>query len=377
MRIRASLAALLILASSWSLAHAQQPLSDQQSLPADGQPLSTARIVRLDPSLDRIVSQNEKVYVVKGENSFGITDGNVWLPSCQCFLFSDIVANVIYQYSPATQKLSVFLNNSGYTGSMAKVAAMGYLARSGPFYVYDFGSNGIAIDPQGRVVFVAQGDRAIVRLEPDGKRTVLANKYQGKHFNRPNKLAIRSDGTIYFSDLAFPTCADCQLSYPQALYMLKDGKVTLLEQRGHGVTLSPDQKVLYVGTNKPGVGGSPAGGIIMRYDIQADDTLANGRVLVDMSGPRPPGEVSGGPDGFAVDREGNIYSGGPGGMWIINPQGKHIGTIILPQSTTNVGFGGQDMKTLFLLDRRNLLKIQLKIAGVLPPSGPVYRVAIN
>lgn len=115
-----------------------------------------------------------------------------------------------------------------------------------------------------------------MRLEPDGKRTVLASQYQGKHFNRPNKLAIKSDGTIYFSDIRFATCPDCELPYAQALYMLKDGQVTLLDQRGHGVSLSPDQEVLYTSTNKPGVQG-PGGGIIMRYDIRPDDTLANGR----------------------------------------------------------------------------------------------------
>jgi len=348
----------------WTLASAQPPFPPNDVVPPDGSAIPNARVVSLDPSLDRIISTDEKVYVVKGSNEFGITDGNVWVPDGQSgyLLFSDIVANVIYKWTPATQQLSVYLDKSGYTGAPAKISTEGYLARSGPFNVFDFGSNGIAIDPQGRIVFCAQGDKTVVRLEKDGTRTVLASQYQGKPLNRPNKLAIKTDGTIYFSDMRFPTCPNCGQPLPQALYMIKDGKMRLVADRGHGVTLSPDEKVLYISTNKPSTQG-PGGGIIMRYDIRPDDTLANGKVFVDMSGEKAPNGVPGGPDGFAVDREGNVYTGGPGGTWIINPQGKHIGTILLPQSTTNVGFGDPDMKTLYLLDRRNLLKVRVKIAG--------------
>jgi gluconolactonase len=112
----------------------------------------------------------------------------------------------------------------------------------------------------------------------------------------------------------------------------------------------------------------------MRYDIRPDDTLTNGKVFVDMSGVKASNGVPGGPDGFTVDREGNLYSGGPGGTWIISPSGKHIGTILLPASTTNVGFGGSDLKTLYLLDRRNVLKVHLNVAGVMPPSGTPYNI---
>jgi gluconolactonase len=137
--------------------------------------------------------------------------------------------------------------------------------------------------------------------------------------------------------------------------MLKDGKLSLLFMQGHGPALSPDEKYLYLT-------GVPNG--IMRYDIQPDDSLANGRLFVDMSGQSP---APGGPDGIIVDRDGNLYSGGPGGMWIINPQGKHIGTIRLPLHAIGFAFGDSDLKTLYILDQRDLLKIRLRVPGVLHP----------
>ncbi len=360
-----SLTCSLLLLGIHGWASAQQPLSMQGSFPASGEVLSTAHWERLDPALDRIVSPDEKVVVVRAENSFGIMDGNVWVSDRQSgyLLFSDIVANVIYKLTPPALDISVFMENAGYTGSLGEVATQGYLARSGPLYVFDFGSNGLAIDPQGRLVFCSQGDRDVVRLEKDGTRTVLASQFEGKRFNRPNKLAIKSDGTIYFSDIKFGNCVNCELPDVQAIYMIKDGKISRVLHSGHGLEFSPNEKVLYTTTVKPNSPPGPNFGVIMAYDVQPDDSLTNERMFVDMSGQK---EV-GGPDGLAVDSAGNVYSGGPGGMWIMDPTGKHIGTLHLPPSTTNVGFGDKDLKTLYLFNRRNLLKVRLKVPGIQTP----------
>jgi gluconolactonase len=315
----------------------------------------------VDPSVDRIIPQKAKVIVVKGNNSFGITDGNTWVSEGNSgyLLFSDIIANAIFKYTPDTNNLSIFLSPSGFTGSLGKgdmaAQARGQLIyRLGTQWVYNFGSNGIALDPQGRIVFCSQGDGTVVRLEKDGTRTVLASEYQGQRLDSPNKLVITSNGTIYFSDVCFAT-KTCAQPYRQGFYMLKDGNLRLLQTQGHGPALSPDEKYLYLT-------GVPNG--IMRYEIQPDGTLANGHLFVDMSGEKP---APGGPDGITVDRDGNVYSGGPGGLWIINPEGKHIGTILFPLHVINVALGDRDLKTLYILDQRDLLKIRLRVPGVLHP----------
>jgi gluconolactonase len=204
-------------------------------------------------------------------------------------------------------------------------------------------------------VLCAHGDRQIVRLEDDGTRTVLATGYQGTRFYHPNEMTIKSDGAIYITD-AHPGAANTpDASSKFGVFMIKDGAVSLVVSgQSHGVAFSPDEKFLYVTTY-----GSQA---IMRYDVQPDDTLANGRVFVDMSGQK------GAPNGMAVDREGNVYSGGPGGMWIMGPDGKHIGTLPLPAIPANAIFGGPDLKTLYIMDARNLLQLRVNVPGMLLPA---------
>jgi gluconolactonase len=145
-------------------------------------------IVRLDPAFDRIISDSAKVQMLK-QDAFGISEGPVWMPDGQSgfLLFSDIAANVIYKWSPDNQ-MSVFLKDSGYTGDLAKISTEGYIARSGPLFIYNFGSNGITLDRQGRIVFCAQGDRSIIRIEKDGTRTVLASQYEGKRLTRLSRF---------------------------------------------------------------------------------------------------------------------------------------------------------------------------------------------
>jgi gluconolactonase len=358
----------LLLSAAVSPAGAGVPTNMQRVSPvplaADGQALAT-RVQRLDPLLDHIVPPGSRVIVAKGENYFGVIEGSAWVPAggSGYLLFTDFVANVIYKWAPENRQLSVFLDRSGYTGNLADIAYEGRMTVTqygAPLYVYDIGANGIALDPQGRVVFCAQGDRQIVRLEEDGKRTVLATGYGGHRFNHTNSMAVKSDGTIYISDSragvhvsGAPTLKD---ALPLSVYMIKQGKVSrAIADRGHGLAFSPDEKVFYV----TGIGNT-----IRRYDVQPDDTLHNGRVFIDMSGQDAPGV----PNQVAVDREGNVYSGGPGGLWIMSPEGKHLGTIPLPAVAAGLTFGGTDLKTLYIMDSRNLLQLRVKVPGLRLPA---------
>jgi gluconolactonase len=354
---------LLLALSALSVTRAAEPPNMQQASPIplvpDGKALAT-RVIRLDPSLDHIISPNAQVSVVKGDNYFGVIEGGAWVPDDKSgyLLFSDFVANVIYKWAPDSGQLSVFLNKSGYTGNLADYTGRITTTQYGaPLYVYDLGANGIALDPQGRVVLCAHGDREIVRLEQDGTRTVLATGYQDNRFYHPNEMAIKSDGAIYITDARGLGSANAQDAMLSGVYRVKDGTVSLaITGQAHGIAFSPDEKFAYVTYY-----GSQA---ITRYDVQPDGTFENGTVFVDMSGQK----TRGAPNGMAVDREGNVYSAGPGGLWITNPAGKHIGTIPLPALAANAVFGGGDLKTLYILDSRNLLQVRLKVPGTALPA---------
>ena len=314
-------------------------------------------VIRLDPALDQIVSANAKVETLKSDY-FGITEGPVWIeegPSGY-LLFNDLGANVIYKWTP-DNKLSVFLEKSGYTGDIAAATRAGFGANNGRLFIMNFGSNGLALDPQGRIVFTAQGDRAIVRLERDGSRTILADRYEGKRLNRPNDMAVRSDGAVYFTDPHADNSPVMELDF-SAVFLVKDGKIQLLDKdyRPNGIAFSPDEKYLYVN----------GGQKIMRYEVRPDGTVANRREFIDMSTDKAPG----GADGMKVDSKGNVYCTGPGGLWIISPEGKHLGTIVLPDNPTNMAFGDADYKTLYITARKSLCRIRLNVPGIRPGSRP-------
>lgn len=304
------------------------------------------RIVRLEAGLDDIVASDAKAEELAV--GFKSPEGPVWIRNGGYLLFSDLVENVIRKWNPADGKVSIFLDRSGFTGA-------------DPTKVLDgrgrVGSNGITVDRQGRVVFCARGDRQVVRLEKDGNRTVLASHYDGKRFNNPNDLVYKSDGALYFTDPdPFKNYPTKELPF-NGIYLFKDGKLQLLT-RDHGypngLAFSPDEKFLYVANTRKNT--------VIRYDVQPDDTLANGRVFIDMSSD----PASGHPDGLKVDRKGNVYSRGPGGIWIISAEGKHLGTIVPPEELRNFAFGDADGKTLYLATFTGLYRMRLKTPGILP-----------
>lgn len=322
-----------------------------------GRSQGQSTVVKLDPRLDDIVFTNTQVEKIA--DGFGIVEGPVWDRQGGYLLFSDIPANVINKWT-SDGKVSVFLKTSGFTGAIASGAGGEADKDATPPYPM-IGSNAVTLDPQGRVVYCAQGDRAIIRVEKDGKRTVLADRYDGKRLNSPNDLVYKSDGSLYFTD---PTSGlrlkddDPKRELPfSGLFLLKEGKLHLVYkdfEHPNGLALSSDEKHFYlIDSGKK---------IIMSFSVQSDDSVANGQLFVDMSSDPAPG----GPDGMKVDKTGNVYSTGPGGIWIMSPDGKHIGTILTPQRLTNLAFGDADGKTLYITNRTELFRVRLKIAGIRP-----------
>ncbi len=313
-------------------------------------------VVRLDPALDQIISTDTKVE--KLADGFGFVEGPVWVRSGGYLLFSDIPANVIDKWTP-DGKVSVFLKPSGFTGS--DPSDVGSQNNNGQAQVTLLGSNGVTLDREGRIVFCTHGDRNVVRIEKDGKRAVLADRLEGKRLNSPNDLVFKSDGALYFTD---PTAGlrkrddDPKKELPfNGVYLLKNGKLQVLDKTyatPNGIAFAPGEKYLYVNdtTRK----------LIMRYEVQPDDTIANGKVFIDMSADK----AAGVPDGMKVDQKGNVYCTGPGGFWIMSPEGKHLGTVKTPELPANMAFGDGDAKTLYLTARTGLYRIRLKVAGLRP-----------
>jgi gluconolactonase len=304
-------------------------------------------VVRLDPAMDAIVGPNPKIF--KLAEGFQFTEGPVWVRDGGYLLLSDPNRNTIYKYTQDGE-LSVFRQPSGYAG--ADIAEYGQP-----------GANGLALDATGRLTINEHGNRRVTRLEQDGSVTVLADRFEGKRLNSPNDLVYRSDGTLYFTDPPFGLpkfAADPRKELPfSGVYALSNGQLRLLStdlSGPNGVALSPDEQYLYVGnwdTQKK---------VVMRYQTQADGTVRNGTVFFDMTS--APGTEA--LDGIKVDQQGNLYVSGPGGLWVISPAGKHLGTIIAPKHVHNMAWGDADGRTLYLCARSGLYRMRLGIPGMPP-----------
>lgn len=304
-------------------------------------------VVRHDEAINRIVGPNPKVFKIA--EGFKFTEGPVWVGDG--LLFSDPNANTIYKYS-RDGKLSVFRTPSGYSGE-----DIGEYRQPG--------SNGITLDPAGQIVFDQHGNRRVVRLEKDGSESVVADRFEGKRFNSPNDLVYRSDGTLFFTDPNFglPRFGDDpRKELPHAgVYSLQQGKLRLLtaEFTGpNGIAISPDEKYLYVGNwddNKK---------TVYRYELQPDGSVKNGELFFDFTPIKGEDAI----DGVKVDIEGNVYVSAPGGLQIVSPDGKHLGTIVIPNHVHNMAWGDDDGKTLYLCGRSGLYRMRLNIEGVRPRS---------
>jgi gluconolactonase len=332
--------------------NAQTPQEAPKPLPQEGS------ITRLNPALDALISPGTKIQKLTGGLKFA--EGPVWIRKPGYLIFSDIPANVIDKWTPAGGVAPV-VKPSGFTGS--DDSQVGAPINNGFETVYLIGSNGVTLDRQGRIVFAAHGDRAIVRIEKDGKRTVLADRYDGKRLNSPNDLVYKSDGVLYFTD---PTAGlrPVNRAFPQkeqplnrVYFIAKDGSVKVATEEmtfPNGLAFSPDEKYLYVDDT--------AKKLIARFQVAADGSLKEREIFFDMSALKDPGVA----DGMKVDKRGNVYCTGPGGVLVLSPEGKHLGTIVAPELPANVAFGDKDGKTLYLPARTGLYRIRVNIEGIRP-----------
>ena len=313
----------------------------------NGIELVETKVIRKDPALDNLLTPGTKIEKLAG--GFLFTEGPVWDREGGYLLFSDPNNNLIYRWTQDGE-VSVYRTHSGYTGT--NIGEYGQP-----------GSNGLTLDRQGRLTINEHGNRRVTRLEKNGVLTVLADRYEGKRLNSPNDLVYRSDGALYFTDPPFGLpkfFADPrkELSY-SGVFCLTSGKLKIVSTDlagPNGLAFSPDEKYLYVDNwdlKKE---------VIMRYEVQPDGALLNGRVFLDVTG--EPGDDAW--DGMKVDQRGNLYLSGPGGLWIVSPEAKHLGTIVGPEHPHNMAWGDDDGKTLYLCAQRGLYRIRFKVPGIRP-----------
>jgi gluconolactonase len=313
---------------------------------------SPVEVVRADSGIDRVIPPGTTIERLA--SGFSFVEGPVWVPAERALLFSDPNDNRIYRWSE-DHGVSIFRTKSGYTG-----------VDIGEYH--QPGSNGLTLDAEGRLTIDEHGNRRVTRLEKNGDLTVLADRYRGKRLNSPNDLVYRSDGALYFTDPffglpMFEKDRRAELTHAGIYRLGPNGQLTLLstELKGpNGLAFSPDERALYVSNwdeHKK---------IVMRWDVAADGTLANGRVFADMTS--APGEEA--LDGLKVDRDGNVFVSGPGGLWVYGADGRHLGTVKLPELAANMAWGDDDGRTLYLTARTSLYRLRLATPGIRPPLAP-------
>jgi gluconolactonase len=305
------------------------------------------KIYTIDKELDNVILPGTKVEKVA--EGFSFTEGPVWHPDGY-LLFSDPNTNTIYRYDPGNHNVTVYMSHSGYTG-----ADIGEYGQPG--------SNGLAIDKEGRLIIDQHGNRRVVRIEKKGPVTILADHIDGKRFNSPNDIVLKSDGTIYFTDPPYGLpgfFADSrkELDY-SGVFMIKNGKTQLVSKDlggPNGLAFSPDEKHLYV-TNWD-IRDIHHTKTLWRYEVEMDGTLTNGKVFYDFSFTEDDEAL----DGMKVDKQGNLFVSAPGGVYILNVQGKLLGKIVTPERPANMAWG-DDGKTLYLTAHTSLYKVRVNIPG--------------
>lgn len=322
------------------------PMFAQQPIQSHKKPYPTfGSIERLDPALDKLLAKDAKLE--KLAEGFNWSEGPVWVAQGSYLLFSDVPENTVYRWRDG-QGVDIYLKPSGYTGDPA--------AYDGK----ERGSNGLTLDAQGRLVLCQHGNRQVARANEGGGFTPIAKEYDGKRFNSPNDLCYDKAGNLYFTDPPYGLAksAKKELDFQGVYRVTPTGEVTLLTQeleRPNGIALSPDQKTLYVAQSH---GPAP---IIMAYPLNDDGTLGEGKVLFNAKPLAEQGR-KGMPDGLKVDQQGNLWATGPGGVLIISPEGKHLGTIMTGQATANCAFG-DDGSTLYITADMFLCRIRTNVKG--------------
>ena len=289
-------------------------------------------IEQVSPELERIVSQDQELEELgKGGGAY---EGPIWYSEEGYLLFSDVWKNRRMRWAP----------------------------QEGVSLVHEptNNANGLTRDLQRRLIACEPSAHRVTRLELDGSITVVANNYRGQGLNEPNDVVVKSDESIYFTDPGAPD-PELDLGFCGVYRVSPDlGTITLLVDDfvlPNGLAFSPDEEILYIDDSRRKH--------IRAFNLQPNGTLARAtdRVFCELKGER-----AGEPDGMKIDVEGNIYCTGPGGVWVIDPSGKHLGTIVTDaKQTTNCAWGGEDWKSLFITTIETLYRIQLKIPGIPVP----------
>ncbi|HEX2032821.1 MAG TPA: SMP-30/gluconolactonase/LRE family protein [Chloroflexota bacterium] len=324
-------------------------------LPAVSQPVSGTRIDVRDERFRSIISEPNPL-IERIAAGFRFIEGPVWVENS--LLFVDNQLNSIFRLRdlPGGPEVTIFRYPAGFPLDQPRPAGVG-----------GYGPNGLALDRQGRLLVTEHGNRRITRTEPDGTLTVMATHWQDKRLNSPNDMAVRADGTLYFTDPPYGLAMQSvgkELDF-QGIYRIAPDGTLFLEatdwNRPNGLTLSPDERILYIADSVEFH--------VRAYDVQADGSLRNDRVFVDVREWGP----YGGPDGVKVDAAGNFYltglkedndPAGPGSVMVFDPQGTLLGRIILPERPVNCGFGGPDWKTLYMTARTGLYRVRSAMPGI-------------
>ncbi len=315
----------------------------------DKKPMTLGVIERKDPALDALIPKDAIIEILAG--GFDWSEGPVWVPEKDGghVLFSDIPKNMIWKWS-AKDGLKEHIKPSGYTGQEK-------------FAGKEPGSNGLALDKDGKLILCQHGDRRVSRWV-DGKFVTLVDKYDGKRLNSPNDLTIKKNGDIYFTDPPYGLPEQMkdkgkELDFQGVYRLTPKGELTLLTKemtRPNGIALSPDEKTLYVANSDPDLA------IWKAFPVKDDGTLGEGKVLFD-STQLVKDKKPGLPDGLKVDKAGNLFATGPGGVFIFDKTGKHLGTLATGVPTANCGFG-DDGRTLYITADKNLVRVKTTTKGL-------------
>ena len=303
---------------------------------------------RLDPALDALIPADATLErLVEG---LDWSEGPVWRKSGGYLLFSDIPRNTVHRWKEG-EGLSIFLRPAGYI-------------RNDPAGL-ELGTNGLVFDAQDRLVMADHGNRQIARLdEANFTRTTLADRYEGKRLNSPNDLVIHSNGDIYFTDPSYGLTGlnespVKELDFNGVYRLRPSGELTVVTRElsfPNGIVLSPDERTLYVAVS------DPRNPVWMAYDVAADGSVSGGRVFFDGSELLRQGK-QGVPDGMTVDAQGNLFASGPGGLLIISAQGRHLGTIVTGQATSNAAFG-DDGSSLYMTADMEIIRVRTSTRGI-------------
>jgi gluconolactonase len=301
------------------------------NLRAQNKPKARAfELTAASPKFWDLFEQNAKLATVA--SGFGFTEGPVWDPTGFLFV-SDEETNKIFRLYIADGRKEEFVSLGDPDGN-----------------TYDL---------QHHLIDCASVLRAIIQLDDKGRYTVLADRYEGKKFNSPNDVLVGPDGTIYFTDptLDLPKGEKQEIPF-QGVYRLGPaGQVQLLTKelsQPNGLAFSPDGKKFYVDDSEQRN--------IRVYDFGADGSLKNGRIF----GEEPGGKGDGVPDGIKVDKQGNLYVTGPGGIWIWDSEGHHLGTIHLPEQPANLAWGDADYSSLYITATTSVYRVKTKARGYVP-----------